>query len=207
MAKDTKDQLLDAATRLFAEKGFYGASIANIADELGLTKQALLHHYGSKEALYAAVLERISDAFARRIAAIKAQEPDPERRLEAALLGAGPETACDAVRERDDLRLLMRELLDNPERAATARRWYLKPFLLELVALTRAVPGLERLPKPEALRLGYQLLGAAHYFAISEATLATMFGPEVYREMREGFADSHRGLIRAAVKAARDPAA
>ena len=48
MAQDTRERLLDQAESLFAERGFYGVSIAAIANELGLTKQALLHHFGSK---------------------------------------------------------------------------------------------------------------------------------------------------------------
>ena len=46
MQEDTREQLLESASQLFAAKGFYGASLANIADELGLTTQALLHHFG-----------------------------------------------------------------------------------------------------------------------------------------------------------------
>ena len=59
MASDTRELFLDTAETLFAERGFYGVSIAAIAGELGLTKQALLHHFSSKEKLYGAVLERI----------------------------------------------------------------------------------------------------------------------------------------------------
>lgn len=40
--------------------GQVGASLANIADELGLTKQALLHHLGRKEKLYAEIPAWIS---------------------------------------------------------------------------------------------------------------------------------------------------
>ena len=58
MPNDTRKALLDAATRLFASAGFHGASLANIADALGLTKQALLHHFGAKEKLYGEVLVR-----------------------------------------------------------------------------------------------------------------------------------------------------
>ena len=59
-AADTRDQFIEAARRPFAERGFYGTSIAAIAEELGLTKQALLHHFGTKEKLYGDVLEEIS---------------------------------------------------------------------------------------------------------------------------------------------------
>ncbi|MEL6980286.1 MAG: TetR family transcriptional regulator [Pseudomonadota bacterium] len=203
VAKSGKEQLLAAATRLFAEKGFYGASIANIADEVGLTKQALLHHFGSKEALYAAVLQEIADALTERLAALQRRESDPIARLEAALIdGLALETAGEA-----HLRVLMRELLDNPMRAATARRWMLKPYLDALVAMLLAVPGLERLTPTAALGLVYQLVGAAHYFAISGPTLQAMYGPETYQAMRRASAEERRVLIRAVVATAKRGAA
>ena len=62
-AEATKEKFLDVARKLFAEKGFYGVSIAAISSELDLTKQALLHHFGSKEKLYGLVLEGISERF------------------------------------------------------------------------------------------------------------------------------------------------
>ncbi|MEL6753814.1 MAG: helix-turn-helix domain-containing protein, partial [Pseudomonadota bacterium] len=74
MASDTREQFLDTAEALFAERGFYGVSIAAIADELDLTKQALLHHFGTKEKLYGAVLQRISDEFERQLAGITETE-------------------------------------------------------------------------------------------------------------------------------------
>ena len=58
---DTREKLLQAAVEQFAERGFYGASIAQIAGELDLTKQALLYYFKRKEDLYAEVLKRISD--------------------------------------------------------------------------------------------------------------------------------------------------
>jgi AcrR family transcriptional regulator len=44
-------QILEAATRLVAEHGFYGFSLQDVAREVGLTQAGLLHHVGSKEGL------------------------------------------------------------------------------------------------------------------------------------------------------------
>lgn len=72
----TRDRMIEEARALFAERGFYGVSIAQIAAELGLTKQALLHHFGTKERLYGLVLEQI----AGELAGLKASsEPGPTR--------------------------------------------------------------------------------------------------------------------------------
>ncbi len=66
-----RDEIVDEATRLFAERGYEGASMADLAERVGLRKASLFHHFASKDVLYAAVLERlvgpISDAITRAV--------------------------------------------------------------------------------------------------------------------------------------------
>ena len=82
MHVDTRQRLLDIAEQLFAERGFYGVSIAAIASEVGFTKQGLLHYFNSKEKLYGAIVQRISDDFQdHQREALQASE-DPAERLE-----------------------------------------------------------------------------------------------------------------------------
>ncbi len=57
--RSTRDLILDAAERHFAERGFAGVSVREIAAEAGLKNQAsLYHHFRNKRALYEAVLAR-----------------------------------------------------------------------------------------------------------------------------------------------------
>ncbi|MCI1641884.1 MAG: TetR/AcrR family transcriptional regulator [Actinomyces sp.] len=54
-------EILTVALRLVAEKGYTNATLREIAEEVGLTKNGLLHHFGSKEELFAEVLRRRDD--------------------------------------------------------------------------------------------------------------------------------------------------
>ena len=51
-----KDDVLRAATRLFAERGYEGLSMGDLAEHLGLRKASLFHHFPTKEILYAQVV-------------------------------------------------------------------------------------------------------------------------------------------------------
>ncbi len=189
MSGSTRDQFLAVAQRQFSEKGFYGASIASIASELGLTKQALLHHFGNKEKLYGEVLERISRTFMTDIAAVVETEEDPLRQFESIMVdqfGSG-RTGGEAAR------LIMRELLDNQDRAQTAGNWYLKPYLETLRDMVMKLD--PELDKPGALACLYQFLGAANYILMSEPTLEQMFGKSTYRKMKGSYNEQMRQMI------------
>ena len=54
----TRDRILDTAEALFAERGFAGTAVRDIAAAVDLTAASLYNHFAGKEALYAAVLER-----------------------------------------------------------------------------------------------------------------------------------------------------
>ncbi|MFY9921385.1 MAG: TetR family transcriptional regulator [Mycobacterium sp.] len=59
----TRNLLLDAAEKLFAERGLGGASLEDIADAAGYTRGAIYAHFGSKEELFLSVIERERQRF------------------------------------------------------------------------------------------------------------------------------------------------
>jgi AcrR family transcriptional regulator len=74
--EERREQILDAALRIFAQKGFVGASIRDIAKEVGVTEGLLYHYFESKEQLLNACWkERTWRAHLERILAEGAEKP------------------------------------------------------------------------------------------------------------------------------------
>ena len=193
MQVDTRQRLLDNAEQLFAERGFYGVSIAAIASKMGFTKQGLLHYFNSKEKLYGAVLRRISDDLQDQQTRAELSSDEPLQRLKQFFNTLAEPTDINARRTR----LLMRELLDNGARATTAENWNLRHFLKRLTAMISTVDELRLLSDEEALIFAYQLLGAVNYFLISPATLSGIFGEDMLKRMSVNFSAELDSLITA----------
>ena len=56
--KQRREQLLDVGRKLFADKGFEGTSVEEIAAKAGVSKPVVYEHFGGKEGLYAVVVDR-----------------------------------------------------------------------------------------------------------------------------------------------------
>lgn len=79
-APETKTKILDAAELLFLERGFHGASIRDISKEAGQQIALTYYHFGSKEDLFRAVVDRrAGDNAGGMLRALKELKRDPER--------------------------------------------------------------------------------------------------------------------------------
>lgn len=76
-------QILDAATRVFAEHGIDGASVAQVAEASGVSKATIYHYFESKEALVAALVDRLFAADEPGLERIVAWEAPAAERLRA----------------------------------------------------------------------------------------------------------------------------
>ncbi len=77
---EVRERILAEATRLFAERGFGGASVREIVEAAGVTKPVLYYHYGNKEGLFLETVRHHMDRLGQVMTdAIAGDEPVPVR--------------------------------------------------------------------------------------------------------------------------------
>ncbi len=107
----SRDKILDAAEALFAQRGFAGIGMREVAEVAGLGKSSLFHHFRSKAELYAAVVGRILDLLEQRLTAALAAGGEPLARLDRWL-----DTLIDTLAEHPTApRLLLRSLFEDDD--------------------------------------------------------------------------------------------
>lgn len=102
--KERRQQLLDIARSVFAEKGFDAASIEEIANRAGVSKPVVYEHFGGKEGIYAVVVDREMRHLLDRI--VSALSEDHPRTLLEQAAGALLEYVDSST---DGFRILVRD--------------------------------------------------------------------------------------------------
>lgn len=188
---DTREQLLEAAHRQFADRGFYGASIAQIAGQVGLTKQALLYHFKRKEDLYAEVLKGIATRLLAAMRARAGSEKPARQRFEDVFVGLYEAAVANPL----DTQVLMRELVDDQRHDAPEPEWFLKTFLEEIVSLLDTVEGQAELPHEVKFARLYTIMSAIQYFVASENTLRRFYGEQGYGAIATAYPVEIRAMV------------
>jgi TetR/AcrR family transcriptional regulator, fatty acid metabolism regulator protein len=126
-------RILDAATRVFATKGYHATLVDEIAAEADTSKGGVYFHFPNKQAIFLALLDHLADMLRDRIQVALASQDEPLARAEAALhvvldtfgshrpltrlfmveaLGAGPEFNVRMIQMRASFAELIRLQLD-----------------------------------------------------------------------------------------------
>ncbi len=124
---DPRERLIESARQLFASAGFDATSVRDITARAHANLGAVTYHFGSKEALYHAVIERFAVPIADQIAAIAAETGPPLERLAKCV-----RTFMEHIWKHPEMpRLIMRELASDrplPEPVARVIRRNVESF-------------------------------------------------------------------------------
>ncbi len=178
IADETRGLILRAAETEFAARGFAQARLEDMAERVGITRAAIIYHYGDKQALYDTVLSELIGDFARHIEAQRAAHEDPRDRVMAIV----DSFIAYSWRRPTLARLFMREVAD----AGTGFR----PFVAELLEplFSGILSDVDRGRRENALgpvapqHLLTILAGATTWHATSAPLLEALTGPQCSSE-------------------------
>ncbi len=166
-------QILDAAARIFASRGFHAARVQDIAREAGIANGTVYNYFPTKDALLLGLLDRLNETEARP-AQIALLQTGSARDALAAVI----KHRLAVLGESEDLlRALLPEILVNPE----LRARYLHEVIEPSFALGTA-PMEARLGKERAEQL-------------SRALAASVFGLVMFRLLEDPVAVAHADAI------------
>ncbi len=166
----TQARLLDAAVELFAQRGFHGTSIRDIAERAGANVAAGHYHYGSKEGLYLEVLRaqfaEVRAKLERRGAALSAPALRRASRRElVGLLEARIATMLDMLLGPPPAphgALMLREMCDPTEAMPIIVAEFIEPQTGEMEQLVaRLIPGASR---ETVSQIVYSIIGQVLFY-------------------------------------------
>ncbi|MGI8803078.1 MAG: TetR/AcrR family transcriptional regulator [Solirubrobacteraceae bacterium] len=155
-------RILVTAQREFAERGFDGARLTDIAGQAGLSHPTLLYHFTSKADLYRAVIESAVLDWARETESAVSGALDGFDQV-AGVIDAG---FAFFATHPDFARILRREAMDGGERSGVTIAASLRPFLERAVAFLEREMVAGRLRRHDPLELMQICYGAVFtYFS------------------------------------------
>jgi len=131
---DARTTIVSAATQLFAARGFDGTAVQDVADAVGVTKPAILHHFPSKEHLRRAVLDGIVAHWNQTLPRLLLAATASQGRFDAVFGELHRFFAADP----DRARVVVRELLDRPAEMKKVLRGPLRQWLRAIADYIRA---------------------------------------------------------------------
>lgn len=139
-SQDTRRRLLQAAGEIFAERGYYAATIKEITDRAGASLASVNYHFQDKSELYAAVLRQIGERIIERIPPDDQLTGTPEMRFRQFIQWYCLK-ACDYTNTPWLPILIAREIAEPTEAFDWLLKNYMRPLVDKLSALIAELIG------------------------------------------------------------------
>ena len=167
-ADETRELILSAAELRFAATGYYPCRLEDIAEDVSITRTAVIYHFQDKETLYNAVLEKLFTQLNTRISAALDLPVDLPERIEAAV-----EAWLDFAGERPTLmRLFMREVAGSEGGLRKEVQQYVEPMFARLIAILSEGQRSNAFRAIDPVQFWSILAGASMFFIMDAPLLA-----------------------------------
>ena len=182
-SENTEARILEAAVKVFAEKGLRGSRINDIAKLARVTPSLINYHFGGKENLYKNVIEDFYVGVERRLIPIIMAEIAPQEKLKQ-LIGFG----IEILAEKDHMaRILLRESIDKGK---YVNKVLSKPYLRDMFGMMDqfVFSNMERKrdDQNDTIHLISNIFGLMTIFFVAASTVKEFWQKDVFsKEMIE----------------------
>lgn len=180
--RDIRQNIVAAATRLFAERGYGSTSVRELAQAAGVTKPTLYYHFGSKEDLFHELVRFHLDRFTQQVDQARNTAGTVRERLERFV-----STTLDGARSQPEavrFLMLLRPVGDNPDYPAVDTFSVHKGNLMSLVELVEEGQRNGELRADVcAMDCALALLGVVNLRVLAAVTGMPVSGDEAHRTL------------------------
>lgn len=179
-------RILEAALDVFAQHGYRGATLDQIADSAGLSKPNILYYFAGKEEIHVTLLHQLMDNW---LEPLRQLDPDGSP-LEELLTYVRRKLEMSQAFPRES-RLFANEILQGAPRIAPLLEAELKPLFDGAAALIDRWAGAGAIAQVDGRHLIFSIWATTQHYADFEAQIAKLMGPDA---PREGAAEFLNGL-------------
>lgn len=179
-ADETRELIMQAAEQRFASRGLYPTRLEDIADDVGISRTAIIYHFQDKETLYNAVLEKLFTQLNDRITDALTQPTYLPDRVESAV-----EAWLDFAGDRPTLmRLFMREVAGSEGGLRPEVQRYVEPMFAKLIETLGEGQRTKAFRMMDPVQFWSILAGASMFFIMDAPLLAQNINNEAVASVR-----------------------
>ena len=203
--KDTREKLLQTATKLFAKHGIDGVSTRDLAKLSGVNLCSINYYFGSKQNLYDVILdnviEKISNFASSKQIPLQKQNLSPQEELDAFISNMVNFLCSDKI-SGEQLELLIKEIIQPTNIYNKLYQTVIEPMHRRITAIIMEITGLD---ERNAILQTHCLMGQVVMFKVHKNALLKRldvkhYSPELIREIKNQIIQNCHILVKGVTK-------